>query len=88
MKVLVTEDLPNRITAVLRDVCGAPPVALTELTYDAPCDMPTLFERLHARSKRTVAYAMHEPWLDVGEPSDLAKANGQITTPRTAGSDR
>lgn len=54
------------------------PDALNELTADTPCDMPELFERLKIRAKRTVAYPMHEPWLDVGRPSDLelARKNG------------
>lgn len=34
--------------------------ALTVLEEGAPCDMPTLFERLQAKMKRTVAYPMHE----------------------------
>ena len=51
------------------------PEALNELAADVPCDMPILFERLHSRKKRTVAYPMHEPWLDVGQPSDLQAAN-------------
>ena len=38
------------------------------------CDMPTLFDRLQAAGKRTVAYPMHEPWLDVGRPADLSRA--------------
>jgi len=42
--------------------------------------MPTLFERLQARSMRTVAYPMHEPWLDVGRPDDLEKANRSISS--------
>jgi NDP-sugar pyrophosphorylase family protein len=37
--------------------------------------MPMLFERLHNNQKRTVAYPMHEPWLDVGRPDDLARAH-------------
>jgi NDP-sugar pyrophosphorylase family protein len=37
--------------------------------------MPTWFERLQANKKRTAAYPMHEPWLDVGRPDDLKKAN-------------
>jgi len=41
--------------------------------------MPTLFERLQAKIKRTVAYPMHEPWLDVGKPDDLQSANGKDT---------
>lgn len=46
------------------------PETLDELCLNEPCDMPTLFERLQAREKRTVAYPMHEPWMDVGRPSD------------------
>jgi NDP-sugar pyrophosphorylase family protein len=37
--------------------------------------MPTLFERLQSQKKRTVAYPMHEPWLDVGRVDDYAQAN-------------
>ncbi len=48
--------------------------ALSLLETNSPCDMPTLFERLQARDKRTVAYPMHEPWLDVGRPDDLNRA--------------
>lgn len=53
------------------------PKVLNELTGDTPCDMPTLFEQLQAKSKRTVAYPMHEPWLDVGRPDDLQQANAK-----------
>ncbi len=48
------------------------PEAVSVLTSDAHCDMPTLFERLQAKAERIVAYPMHEPWLDVGRPDDLA----------------
>ena len=51
------------------------PSALNELRVNEMCDMPTVFSRLQEKSKRTVAYPMHEPWLDVGRPDDLAKAN-------------
>lgn len=51
------------------------PDALSALSADTHCDMPTLFERLQAQAKRTVAYPMHEPWLDVGRPDDLNRAN-------------
>lgn len=55
------------------------PGALDELNMDVHCDMPTLFERLQAKDKRTVAYPMHEPWLDVGRPDDLQSAHSQVT---------
>ena len=54
------------------------PEALNELIGEVPCDMPTLFERLQVKDKRTVAYPMHEPWLDVGAPVDLQTANGNL----------
>lgn len=50
------------------------PDALDVLTTNTTCDMPTLFERLHTKAQSTVAYPMHEPWLDVGRPDDLATA--------------
>lgn len=54
------------------------PDALSVLSADTHCDMPTLFERLQAKAKRTVAYPMHEPWLDVGRPDDLIIANNKL----------
>jgi len=56
------------------------PSALDELRPHMLCDMPTLFERLQNRSLRTVAYPMHEPWLDVGRPDDLEKAHHAVAT--------
>lgn len=58
--------------------------ALDLLEKESYCDMPTLFERLGANCKRTVAYPMHEPWLDVGRPNDLERANRERRTPYAA----
>lgn len=38
------------------------------------CDMPTLFNRIRGTAGRVIVYPMHEPWLDVGRPADLAQA--------------
>ena len=51
---------------------------LNDLMVDVSCDMPMLFEQLKAKSKRTIAYPMHEPWLDVGRPDDLKIASDVI----------
>ena len=51
--------------------------ALDAMDANTHCDMPTLFEQLQAEGKRTVAYPMHEPWLDVGRPDDLNRANAE-----------
>jgi dTDP-glucose pyrophosphorylase len=50
------------------------PDALSALKVGEPCDMPALFSRLQERAERTIVYPMHEPWLDVGRPDDLANA--------------
>jgi dTDP-glucose pyrophosphorylase len=54
------------------------PAALHVLDRGAPCDMPRLFERLQAEAHKTLAYPMHEPWLDVGRPGDWETANLQV----------
>jgi dTDP-glucose pyrophosphorylase len=53
--------------------------ALSSQALDANvhCDMPSLFEQLQAHRMRTVAFPMHEPWLDVGRPDDLNQANAE-----------
>jgi dTDP-glucose pyrophosphorylase len=69
------EEKPVARTHINAGVYALDPQALNLLTDDARCDMPTLFERLQEQAKRTVAYPMHEPWLDVGRPDDLSRAN-------------
>lgn len=51
------------------------PSALNVLRAGEQCDMPTLFSRLQESDARTIVYPMHEPWLDVGRPSDYDQAN-------------
>lgn len=51
------------------------PTALKYLNSGERFDMPTLFENIRLNKLRTIAYPMHEPWLDVGRPSDLEVAN-------------
>lgn len=54
------------------------PEALSVLNAGEPCGMPTVFARLKDKAARTVAYPIHEPWLDVGRPDDLESANTQM----------
>ena len=50
------------------------PGAKNYLKVNEYCDMPTLFERISLNSGLTIVYPMHEPWLDVGRPDDLTRA--------------
>lgn len=51
------------------------PQALDYLKPGEHCDMPTLFERLRGNDRRTIVFPLHEQWLDVGRPDDLARAD-------------
>ena len=53
------------------------PSALDALNVGEHCDMPVLFSRLQEKAARTIVYPMHEPWLDVGNPDDLNRANAE-----------
>ena len=75
VEIIGFDEKPIARSHINAGVYALDPTALGELTRDARCDMPTLFARLQAKSQRTVAYPMHEPWLDVGRPEDLAAAN-------------
>ena len=74
------EEKPISRTHINAGVYALEPASFKELETDSVCDMPTLFKRLQAKELRTVAYPMHEPWLDVGRPSDYEIA--QIKRPQ------
>ncbi|MDB4215282.1 nucleotidyltransferase family protein [Burkholderiaceae bacterium] len=68
------EEKPVARSHINAGVYALDPSSLDELDKNSPCDMPTLFRRLQTKELRTVAYPMHEPWLDVGRPSDYKAA--------------
>ncbi len=71
------EEKPIARTHVNAGIYVLEPVALNSLGVGESCDMPTLFNRLQENTARTIVYPMHEPWLDVGRPADLALAQGK-----------
>ncbi len=71
------EEKPIARSHINAGVYALDPAALNVLKVGVHCDMPVLFERLQAQGMRTVAYPMHEPWLDVGRPEDLNLAREQ-----------
>ena len=73
------EEKPINRTHINAGVYVLAPVALNELSANEHCDMPTLFERLQVNGERTVAYPMHEPWLDVGRVEDFQRAQDEVT---------
>ena len=76
IEIVGFEEKPVARSHINAGVYALNPGALSVLNTNAHCDMPALFERLQAQTKRTVAYPMHEPWMDVGRPDDLVAARG------------
>lgn len=75
VEIVSIEEKPVSRSHINAGVYVLDPKALNALAENVHCDMPTLFERLRAHGQQTVAYPMHEPWLDVGNPEDLRQAN-------------
>lgn len=68
------EEKPVLRTYVNAGVYALDPSVLQTIKKGTSCDMPDLLTRLQTLNERLVAYPMHEPWLDVGRPTDLSEA--------------
>jgi len=79
VEIVGFEEKPIVRSHINAGVYALDPGSLSILNVDEHCDMPTLFEIIQKKNHRTVAYPMHEPWLDVGRPDDLAQANKEST---------
>ena len=74
VEIIGFEEKPITRSHINAGIYALNPDTLDALTTDTRCDMPTLFERLQAKAKRTIAYPIRESWLDIGRPGDLAAA--------------
>jgi len=77
VEIVGFEEKPVTRGHINAGVYALDPDALDCLSAGEHCDMPTLFERLQQKARLTVAYPMHEPWLDVGRPDDLEQVRRQ-----------
>jgi dTDP-glucose pyrophosphorylase len=74
-EIIGFEEKPIARSHINAGVYVLSPGSLDEMKLGEVCDMPMLFERLRAKKCKTVAYPMHEPWLDIGRPDDLIRAD-------------
>jgi dTDP-glucose pyrophosphorylase len=74
LDIIGFEEKPISRTHINAGIYALSPEALKVTAPNNSYDMPSLFEQLQFEGKRTVAYPMYEPWLDVGRPDDLAEA--------------
>ena len=85
IEIVGFEEKPISRTHINAGVYVLEPTALEFLEPNVPCDMPILFERLKNQGFHTVAYPMHEPWLDVGQREDLLAAQAEYAGIRRDG---
>ncbi len=78
IKIVAFEEKPVHRSYVNAGIYVLEPTALRMLPRGEACDMPALFDQLRLGSYSTVAYPMHEPWLDVGRPDDLNTAKSMF----------
>lgn len=74
VEIIGFEEKPISRTHINAGIYVLNPDVLGFLSLGGHCDMPTLFNCLQENNKNTAAYLMHEQWLDVGRPDDLAEA--------------
>jgi len=75
VEIIGYEEKPISRTHINAGVYVIEPSAISFLAKSDPCDMPTLFDSIQKKNLRTVAYPIHEQWLDVGLPDELRKAS-------------
>jgi dTDP-glucose pyrophosphorylase/CBS domain-containing protein len=75
IKIKEFEEKPVHKTNVNAGIYILNPSALECLAPNEACDMPSLFIHLQQAGNTVIAYPMHEPWMDVGRPEDLRRAN-------------
>jgi NDP-sugar pyrophosphorylase family protein len=78
LEIFGFEEKPIYRSHVNAGVYVIEPDILDTLPQGVPCDMPELFEAARQAGKRTIVYPMHEPWLDIGRPSDYEQASGDV----------
>ena len=77
LSIVGFEEKPLTRTHINAGVYVITPGSLSMLARGESCDMPQLFERVLSGGGKVIAYPMHEPWLDVGCPDDLSRANSK-----------
>jgi len=68
------EEKPSQRFFVNAGIYALSPNALDYIPTKSFFDMPTLFEKLIVAGENTVAYPMHESWLDIGRREEYERA--------------
>ena len=78
LEIIGFEEKPITRSHINAGVYALEPSALSLLGKSEPCDMPTLLKRLKEKSKRVIAFPVHEHWIDIGQPIQFAQATDKL----------
>jgi NDP-sugar pyrophosphorylase family protein len=74
LEIIAFREKPLVRTQINAGVYVLSPEACRSIPKGDRCNMPELFSKLQMRKARVLAYPLHEPWMDIGNPEDLHRA--------------
>jgi dTDP-glucose pyrophosphorylase len=77
-EVVAIDEKPVHSFFVNAGIYVLEPEVVGGIPKDTFFDMPTLFERLMAEGRKTVAFPVREYWLDIGRMDDFTQANREF----------
>jgi len=76
--ILSIQEKPVHNFFVSGGVYSLSPDVLKYIPEDEFYDMPTLFEKLIEKKEKSISFAIHEYWLDIGRIEEFEKANNEF----------
>ena len=73
VNIVAFEEKPFFRAKINAGVYVLDPMFISYLEKSQPCDMPELFDLIRNNGHRTIAYPIHERWIDIGRHEDLDK---------------
>ena len=75
LEIIAFREKPLVRTQINAGVYVLSPEACRSIPKGDRCNMPELFTKLQKGKSRVLAYPLHEPWMDIGNPEDLHRAS-------------
>jgi dTDP-glucose pyrophosphorylase len=74
MNIIGYEEKPISISQINTGIYALEPSTLDYLNTNEICDMPELIDRIGYKSKKVIAFPIHEKWIDIGHPDQFESA--------------
>lgn len=85
LKITGYEEKPTVKSLINAGIYVLHPDALNFLVESKECDMPTFFEALRKENLATIAFPLHEKWVDIGSPSNFTQTVDEFNSTHILG---